>query len=245
MKGWASLVEEKIEKARSSGVFNNVEGRGKPIQRHPDESNPFIAREEFLMNRILKRNEAAPPWVETQGDLEQAIRTFRAIISSSWVRRATRTILSDLPPPPYPRTLNNVTVESISKLRDKEWEEKEASYHEAALKEVNDQIRRHNGMAPFSARRPYLMLKYELERCYEKNAEDVLKNLEETLSREPLNRKPGAKRSGDAASASGNLGEFTTFSLWDTLRRAALRLFGYGSSPPGRSASNQTPSTSP
>ena len=35
--------------------------------RHIDESNPFIAREEFFMNRIVQRNGAAPPWVEVQG----------------------------------------------------------------------------------------------------------------------------------------------------------------------------------
>lgn len=53
--------------------------------RHMDEGNPFIGirlsmtgewlidhvflsgREEFLMNRIVQRNGAAPPWVEAQG----------------------------------------------------------------------------------------------------------------------------------------------------------------------------------
>ena len=29
-----------------------------------DEKNPFIGREEFLMNRIVQRNGAVPPWVE-------------------------------------------------------------------------------------------------------------------------------------------------------------------------------------
>lgn len=28
--------------------------------------NPFVAREEFLMNRIVRKNDAAPPWVELQ-----------------------------------------------------------------------------------------------------------------------------------------------------------------------------------
>lgn len=31
-----------------------------------DEKNPFIGREEFLMNRIVQRNGAVPPWVELQ-----------------------------------------------------------------------------------------------------------------------------------------------------------------------------------
>jgi Domain of unknown function (DUF1992) len=32
-----------------------------------DERNPFISREEFLMNQIVQRNGVAPPWVENQG----------------------------------------------------------------------------------------------------------------------------------------------------------------------------------
>jgi len=48
-------------------VFKNVKGRGKPLARSVDESNPFIAREEFLMNRIVQRNGATPPWVDVQG----------------------------------------------------------------------------------------------------------------------------------------------------------------------------------
>jgi DnaJ homolog subfamily C member 28 len=83
MKGWAGLVEERIEvctspickvelsltnikRARQEGVFNVIKGRGKPTTRHIDERNPFIDREEFLMNRIVQRNGAAPPWVELQ-----------------------------------------------------------------------------------------------------------------------------------------------------------------------------------
>jgi len=56
-----------MQKARLSGAFKNVKGRGKPLVRSADESNPFIAREEFLMNRIVQRNGATPPWVDVQG----------------------------------------------------------------------------------------------------------------------------------------------------------------------------------
>lgn len=59
MRGWTSLIEDKIEvcmcalvyllmadivsqKARSAGLFSKVSGRGKPLARHIDESNPFI-----------------------------------------------------------------------------------------------------------------------------------------------------------------------------------------------------------
>lgn len=57
-------------------------------------------------------------------------------------------------------------------MRDPEWEARELSYHTSALDEVNAQIRRMNGMAPFAARRGYLSLKWERERCYERCAFD-------------------------------------------------------------------------
>jgi DnaJ homolog subfamily C member 28 len=58
-----------LQRAKAAGQFNNIKGRGKPLAVSTDESNPFIAREEYLLNRIVQRNEAAPPWVELQAGL--------------------------------------------------------------------------------------------------------------------------------------------------------------------------------
>ena len=55
-----------MKNARAQGRFNDIQGRGKPIVVSSGEKNPFIGREEFLMNRIVQRNGAAPPWVELQ-----------------------------------------------------------------------------------------------------------------------------------------------------------------------------------
>ncbi|KAH0839788.1 hypothetical protein J3R83DRAFT_731 [Lanmaoa asiatica] len=44
------LVEDRIQKAQQ---FDKVKGRGQPIARLGEERNPFITREEFLMNRIV------------------------------------------------------------------------------------------------------------------------------------------------------------------------------------------------
>lgn len=41
---WEGWLEEKIKQARRDGVFDNVQGRGKPIEREHAESNPFIDR---------------------------------------------------------------------------------------------------------------------------------------------------------------------------------------------------------
>ncbi|OSD04473.1 hypothetical protein PYCCODRAFT_1433349, partial [Trametes coccinea BRFM310] len=81
LKGWASLVEDRIEKARQSGFFNNVRGRGQPIARIAEDKNPFIGREEFLMNRIVQRQGAAPPWVEVQGGTSSQSPSLHSVSS--------------------------------------------------------------------------------------------------------------------------------------------------------------------
>ena len=68
-----------VKNARGQGSFNNIQGRGKPMVISNDEGNPFIGREEFLMNRIVQRNGAAPPWVELQaGKLPRSYVYYKA-----------------------------------------------------------------------------------------------------------------------------------------------------------------------
>ncbi|KXN81731.1 hypothetical protein AN958_03780 [Leucoagaricus sp. SymC.cos] len=151
VKGWNSLTEERIEKARAAGVFKNMKGHGQPLVRSIDETNPFIAREEFLMNRIVQRNGAAPPWVEVQGELESAVNSFREILRQSRVRRALRILNMEIPPELLPK----VTLDQVKSLRDPEWIKKEESYHQTVAAELNSLVRRYNGLAPYIVRRPF------------------------------------------------------------------------------------------
>lgn len=93
-RAWQSLVDERIEAARQAGVFKTNKLRGKPLRRDVDETNPYLKREEFFMNRIIKRQGAAPPWVELNSELESDLRSFRARLQENWVRRASRMITS-------------------------------------------------------------------------------------------------------------------------------------------------------
>ncbi|PWN48547.1 hypothetical protein IE53DRAFT_389238 [Violaceomyces palustris] len=93
-KGWASLVDERIESARKAGFFENNKLRGKPLKLDYQEMNPFLNREEFFMNRIVKKQGASPPWVELNSELESETMDFRKRLMDQWVRRASRMILS-------------------------------------------------------------------------------------------------------------------------------------------------------
>ncbi|KAJ3743525.1 hypothetical protein DFH05DRAFT_1496389 [Lentinula detonsa] len=178
MRGWTSLIEDKIEKARIAGVFNHIKGRGQPLARTTEEKNPFIGREEFLMNRIVQKNGAAPPWVELQGELDIAVSTFRDILRQSYIRRVVRT-LTALHPPAILATW--LTLQDIKAHRDPEWEETERVYHDVAVEEINALVRKYNGVAPYAVRRAYYMRSVEIGRLYEECAEDVLKGLKERV----------------------------------------------------------------
>ncbi|KAI3484826.1 hypothetical protein L1887_51880 [Cichorium endivia] len=91
-QGWDSVVEKRIKAAQEAGVFRHNKLRGRPIERDMDEKNPFLAREEYFMNRIVKRQGAAPPWVELNTELDAQLQSWRARCADSWVRRASRMI---------------------------------------------------------------------------------------------------------------------------------------------------------
>lgn len=75
-----------------------------------------------------------------------------------------------------------VTLNQVKALRDPEWVERERSYHEVAVAELNSLVRKYNGLAPYVVRRPYYYSReVEIERMYEACAEDVIRELQERL----------------------------------------------------------------
>jgi hypothetical protein len=195
--------------ARQSGAFKDLKGRGKPAQKEIAEHNPFVSGEEFLMNRLVQRSNAAPPWVELQRgvsslvklrcfylhsireilDLESHLSNFRDILQTSWIRRAVRTIpLARFHDPDF---LTRLNADSLSRMRDKEWEEKERAYHEAAIAEINAVVRSYNGVAPFTVRRGLYSREAELERCYATSGNLIMAELESRQSGSSYNPKYG------------------------------------------------------
>ncbi|KAG6846702.1 hypothetical protein H0H93_012343, partial [Arthromyces matolae] len=224
MKGWTSLVEDKIEvgvfvpshpfspcwntanaqrilqKARQAGVFQNIKGRGKPLISSTDEANPFIAREEFLMNRIVQRNGAVPQWVELQGELDNSVSTFRELLRQAWIRRVVNVITSTTPA----AFLHTFTMDDIKAFRDKDWERREHAYHQVALDEVNALVRKYNGVAPYQVRRPYYTHNVEMEKLFEDSAEDIHAALQERIKKDDTAKKVAANGSQDEGGESSS-----------------------------------------
>ncbi len=233
-----------MQRARQEGRFDSLKGRGKPLEQFVEERNPFIAREEFLLNRIVQRNGAAPPWVELQGgqshsqcshtashflkriiiELETAINTLRDIMRQSWIRRAIRMLTLSRPAALLPK----LTLEDVMSLRDPEWETRERAYHDIALEEVNSLVRKHNGLAPYAVRRPHYTLSVELEKVYRESGEDILKGIAERVNPRAgsLGREQGLNWDEEETSAVGGSTSLAPLRIRDVVRQWIGKLVG-------------------
>ncbi|KAH8904038.1 hypothetical protein BR93DRAFT_883715 [Coniochaeta sp. PMI_546] len=93
LTGLAALANERIEDAIARGQFKNIP-RGKGVERDTRADNPFIDTTEYIMNKMIKRQEIVPPWIEKQQELIKAANNFRARLRSDWRRHAARMISS-------------------------------------------------------------------------------------------------------------------------------------------------------
>ncbi|GAA6060294.1 hypothetical protein JCM10212_002935 [Sporobolomyces blumeae] len=175
MRVYEGFIEEKIKKARKQGLFRVVQGRGKPIARDEAEGNPYISRSDFLINRIMKAQDAAPPWIELQKELESSLVSFRTNLSQNWTRRAIRIRSSEGLTPAVVREVQDG-------WRDPEWEHKEKRYHETAIQDINDLMRKYNVIAPYHVRRPLITLPAELARVVRLSAPTIASELSRRLS---------------------------------------------------------------
>lgn len=89
VSGLAAVANQRIEEAIARGQFKDLP-RGRELAREAGASNPFIDTTEFLMNRLVQRQEVVPPWIEKQQELARATSVFRQRLRNDWRRHASR-----------------------------------------------------------------------------------------------------------------------------------------------------------
>jgi DnaJ family protein C protein 28 len=77
---WRDVAEEAIEEAIRSGVFDDLPGRGKPLNLI---NNPYAPGTE-LAYQMLKDNQYTLPWISERSSLLAQIQEMRADIAASW-----------------------------------------------------------------------------------------------------------------------------------------------------------------
>ncbi|KAG9243798.1 hypothetical protein BJ878DRAFT_422800 [Calycina marina] len=93
LRGLAALANERIEDAIARGQFKNIR-RGKAIARDARADNPFIDTTEYILNKMIQRQDISPPWIEKQQELVKTANSFRGRLRHDWKRHAARTIAS-------------------------------------------------------------------------------------------------------------------------------------------------------
>lgn len=93
ISGLAALANERIEDAIARGQFKNIP-RGKGIERDARADNPFIDTTEYIMNKMIQRQDIVPPWIEKQQEVVKTATVFRGRLRNDWKRHAARMIAS-------------------------------------------------------------------------------------------------------------------------------------------------------
>ena len=95
VQGLAALANERIEDAIARGQFKNIpRGKGTNTEQDYTANSPFLDTTEYFMNKIIKKQEIVPPWIEKQQELVKAAAVFRSRLRADWKRHAARVIAS-------------------------------------------------------------------------------------------------------------------------------------------------------
>ena len=81
MKHWESLIDQQLSEAMGRGEFDDLPGKGKPIDT---SENPFEDPEMRLAHRLLRNAGFAPTWVEERKDIDSEFETARKELSRVW-----------------------------------------------------------------------------------------------------------------------------------------------------------------
>ena len=81
MGHWESLIDQKIREAMEQGEFDNLPGKGKPVDT---SENPFEDPEMRLAHRMLRNAGFAPSWIEERKDIDSEFEIARNQLSRVW-----------------------------------------------------------------------------------------------------------------------------------------------------------------
>jgi hypothetical protein len=79
---WNNLIEEIIEDGQQQGIFDNLPGKGKPLNL---KKNPY-GQEMELAHKLLKDNDLQPAWIAHRKTLLEQVDRLRQEMRTSWER---------------------------------------------------------------------------------------------------------------------------------------------------------------
>lgn len=163
-----SIANQQIEDAISRGQFTNLE-RGKSIDlTQYKQSNPYIDTTEFILNRMIQKQGAAPPWILKQRAMYDQIENFRKISSKKLLDTLVHWYVDTSPGESVNDILDNVQrTDPASQPVVEEWKQRDMEYFRVSVDMLNSVIRGYNLQAPSAARKGYLNVPEEINTCIE------------------------------------------------------------------------------
>ncbi len=79
---WDNLIEDMIEDGRQRGLFDDLPGKGKPLNLGPT----WQERGNTLANKLLKDNDLKPAWMMHRDAIRDEIERLRVDILTTWTR---------------------------------------------------------------------------------------------------------------------------------------------------------------
>ncbi len=94
MDDWQSAIEDQIKKLMDEGAFDDLPGKGKPIQW---DDNPYADPDAQAAHQLLKNAGFTLPWIEERQQIEADLEAARRALirSRRWVAAQDRVLYPD------------------------------------------------------------------------------------------------------------------------------------------------------
>jgi DnaJ family protein C protein 28 len=76
-----SMAEKKLREAIENGEFDDLPGKGEPIDL---KENPFEDPDLRVVHRLLRNAGFAPAWIEERKDIDAAFEAVRTTLARAW-----------------------------------------------------------------------------------------------------------------------------------------------------------------
>jgi DnaJ family protein C protein 28 len=77
---WETIAERKIREAMEAGIFEDLPGKGQPIQM---DLNPFEDPSLGMAHHLLRVNGFAPAWIEEACEIDRASQSLRTDLANA------------------------------------------------------------------------------------------------------------------------------------------------------------------
>ena len=78
---WRDLIEQQIQEAMAQGAFDNLRGKGKPLDLN---RNPYADPAQDMEYGLLKNNGFAPEWIERDKEIRRELDIARQRLQVAW-----------------------------------------------------------------------------------------------------------------------------------------------------------------